>query len=425
MKTLLSTVVPTALLCLACGGGIAAGPDSGSNPTPQPPTTDGGAKPDASDVDSGAPVDVPYPAPHAGAPQVMSSGGAVMSQLTVVPVFFPSDPMQSKVEQFLAQLAASGYWKDTTSEYGVGAITVGASVEVPTAPPATLDDADIKAWIGAQADGAHPGFPKADASTLFAIFYPQGTSITLDKEKSCQSFGAYHEESSSGGVAFPYAVMPRCGGGLGLTALDELTVAASHEIIEAATDPFVESDPAYQMTDVDHFLWTYFPGGEVADMCAYEKEVNQPLVGSFMVPRSWSNKSAKAGHDPCVPAIFGAPYFNASPDFKDTIKLGLGAQSVSTKGAKVPVGQTKTIDVRLFSDGPTQGPWNVDALDVASLRGQSPDLELSLDKGSGKNGDVLHLTIKALKTGQYGVSMFILRSSQGMHEHMWYGAVGN
>jgi len=424
MKTLLATVVPTALLCFACGGGISSnGSDAGPNPTPTPtpvPTTDGGAAPD-----SGGPVDVPYPAPHGAAPQVISNGGDVMSSVTLVPVFFPNDPMQAQVEQFLKQLAGSSYWKDVTGEYGVGALTIAPSVAVAAPAPATLDDNDIKAWIGAQADGAHAPFPKADSNTLFALFYPQGTSITLQNEKSCQSFGAYHEESSAGGVAFPYAVMPRCGGGLGLTALDNLTVATTHEAVEAATDPFVESNPAFQMTDVDHLLWSYFPGGEVADMCAYEHDVNQQLVGNFMVPRSWSNKSAKAGHDPCVPVLMGVPYFNAAPDLTDTIKLGFGAQSISTKGAKVPIGQTKTVDVRLFSDGPTNGTWTVDALDVASLRGGSPDLQLTLDKPSGKNGDTLKLTIKAIKGGQYGVSMFILRSTLGANEHLWYGAVGN
>jgi hypothetical protein len=258
------------------------------------------------------------------------------------------------------------------------------------------------------------GWPAADANQLYVVFYPPATLVNLQGAISCHGFGGYHEEGNANQTNYPYAVIPRCAG------LDQVTVAVSHEIIEAATDPDVETNPAYAAVDADHYTWSFFPGGEVGDMCNYEKQANQRLVGNFMVQRIWSNSSAQAGHDPCVPALM-QPYFNSAPDFKDTIKLGFGP---STKGMKIPIGQMGTVDVDLFSDAPTQ-PWQVDAVDVSALQGQNPELQFSWDKNSGQTGDVLHLTVTAVKGSQYGISLFMIRSVQGFVEHYWYGAVAN
>ncbi len=422
----LSTVF-FASLAVACGGSV-AGTDSDSGAAGSGTvTSDAGRVP----VDSGQTQDdatsdsgVPFPAWHPPAPQVISFGGAVLSPVKIVPVFYAGDPLQSKVEQMLQQLPQSSYWTAISKEYGVGSMTIATSIVLNEAAPTKIDDSEIAAWLAQKADGTHAPWPKAELQQMFAVFYPASTVITLQNSQSCYGFGAYHNESVVDGINFAYGVMPRCGGGGQLGPIDYLTVALSHEIVEAATDPYVQSSPAYQAVDFDHYTWSFFPGGEVADMCTYERQANQQLVGSFYVQRSWSNQSAKASHDPCVPAL-SQPYFNSAPDLKDTVKIGFGGGSVSTKGAKIPVGQSKTIDVYLFSDAPTSA-WSVDATDAATLQGQSAELSFSWDKTSGQNGDVLHLTIKALKASNYGISLFVLRSQQGGGaEHLWYGTVGN
>ena len=40
----------------------------------------------------------------------------------------------------------------------------------------------------------------------------------------------------------------------------------SHELVEAATDPFPASDPAFYGADQANLVWTLTTGGEVADM---------------------------------------------------------------------------------------------------------------------------------------------------------------
>ena len=63
-------------------------------------------------------------------PQVESYGGPVLTTPTVIPIFFQNDGEQTKVEDFLKQLAASTFWGQATSEYGVGPLAIGKSIVV-------------------------------------------------------------------------------------------------------------------------------------------------------------------------------------------------------------------------------------------------------------------------------------------------------
>jgi hypothetical protein len=124
---------------------------------------------------------------------------------------------------------------------------------------------------------------------------------------------------------------------------------------------------------------------------------------------------------------FSAPYFNSAPVLVDDVTIDFGDPSgpEPTKGVKIPVGGKKTIDLDLFSDAPTTGVWTVDAFDVFALLGGPTSLAFSFDKRTGKNGDVLHLTITVTGVGSGGGSEFMLRSTLGSITHYWYGWVAN
>lgn len=401
------SMFPFVLLACSCSAAAPTAP------------ADAGASSDATpgDTTDAADVEVPFPAPHPASPRVVSSGGPVLASPKVVPIFFQGDTLQGSIESFLDALAKSPYWTATTKEYGVGALTIAPAVAAG-APPASMTDDDIKAWLAAQTDGTHTGWPKADASTIFTVFFPSSTSIDVHGKKSCGAFDGYHlEGQTKDGDPLVYAVLARCAG------LDDVTVAAGHEIMEAATDPLYDTDPAFSATDRDHFIWTVTTAGEVADMCVFEPQANQRLVGSFMVERSWSNAAALAGHDPCVPAGTD-PYFGAAVALEESVMMKAGSSKIATKGVRVPVGQTRTVDVALFSDAPTDA-FEVEALDGTEFFGGPKELDLSLDQTSGKNGDVVHLTIKPLRAGPWGGSMLVLRSKLGAMGHVWAGFVAN
>jgi len=300
------------------------------------------------------------------------------------------------------------------TEYGSGDFVVQPSVVIQTAPPASISDNQIRQYIASQADGNHAPWPKADGNTLFAMFYPTGTTVTLQNSTSCQGFGAYHNNGQLGdGTPFPYAVMPRCRGGI-----DILTASTSHEMVEAATDPYPQGQGAYGQIDADHLVWEFASsGGEIGDMCEADQDSYQHMVGNFLVQRSWSNASAKAGHDPCVPVLAKPAYFNSVPVLPDSITLNFG-QTINTKGVKIPVGQMKTIEVDLFSDKACP-PWTV----IAQQTQGTGNLTFAWDATQGANGDVLHLTITAVKTSQFGASAFEISSTDGNYTHKYYGLV--
>ena len=90
------------------------------------------------------------------------------------------------------------------------------------------------------------------------------------------------------------------------------------------------------------------------------------------------------------------------------------------------MGSSKTIELDLYSDAPTSGPWKVTVLDLTSaFFGGNPALSLSLDKTEGQNGDKLHLTIKALAKSSLGASPFWVQNDLGGVTTVWIGLVGN
>jgi hypothetical protein len=65
------------------------------------------------------------------------------------------------------------------------------------------------------------------------------------------------------------------------------------------------------------------------------------------------------------------------------------------------------------------GPWRVEALDGATLAGGPAEVDLSLDRATGKDGDTIHLTIKTKKLGPEGFSTILLDSKLGGLVNHW------
>ena len=384
------------------------------------------AAPDAAAAADAAPF---MEAAHGSVPQVVSAGGAVLATPKVVPIFFTGDSaMQTNMEPFLQALVGSSYWTATTSEYGVGALQIEPTIVSSDTPPTS--DAALQTWLQGQLDGTHAGWTY-DPQTIYAVYLPDGVSLSTPFGNSCQAFGGYHEETMGAAGKIVYALLPRCD-----SSIDTLTVVTSHELVEAVTDPHPDTDGAYQLLDQDHLVWEYAPGGELGDMCEYVGMASQRLVGTFAVQRTWSNASAAAGHDPCVPAL-SAPYQSAAPMLTEDDPLpdpGAGSGSgggsntmpLTTKGVAIPVGMSKTIDIALYSDAPG-ADWHLKAFDAAMLYGQPQELTFSWDKTTGNNGDILHLTITHTASPNGG-SEFLISSRPGdgsVSDSIWFGYVAD
>lgn len=365
---------------------------------------------------------------HGPPPQLVSEGGPVLTAPRTQPIFWSTDAdYQAKIEDFDAKLASYDYWEKTTAEYGVGYIQ-GLPAIVTSDPVPTTNDA-LVAWLAQKLDGTHTaeGWPAAvDPQTIYSVFLPPGAVLHDPYGDSCQAYGAFHDEAMGAhGESIIYALMPRCNYGGPL--IDDLTVSYSHELIEAATDPLVETDPAYGDPDPDNYVMGYTPGAETGDYCEYVDTAYLRMEG-FLVQRTWSNKASLAGEDPCVPAPKQAAYMAAVPMFTDQVPIDnvYTGGKVMTRGASVAVGQSATIDVQLISDRPTE-PFTVSAIDVSG-----GELGFAWDATTGKNGDVLHLTVTRKKAGQLPGSEFMLQTNAGTGATMakagssqWWGYIGN
>ncbi len=433
----------------ACGSGTPAHQAAGTNGTggsgggesvSSSSTTASVASSSSGVVDAGVDADdgmisTTYPAPHSAAPQVINGGGPVLTNPKLVPVFFANeDPtMQAGILDFVDNVGTTKYWTTATSEYGVGPTTTTAPVLLTEMAPGTTDDGAIQTWLSGKLNGNDPLWPVADDNTIYLLHYPSGTGITLQSQQgvevSCQSFGGYHSsitlDSAHGQLPVAYAVVPQCGDFDGIHGADAVSAAGSHEIIEGSTDPYPMNNPAFVQTDNAHLYWELaLGGGEVGDMCAQFPNVFTKFAGlNHTVQRTWSNAAAMAGSDPCVPELPGEIYFNSAPVLTDTVAIpGLG----NMKGVKIAVGASKTIELDLFSEADTGGPWSVEVQDyaVVTFQTQNPTMTFSLDNDMGQNGQKLHLTITVLSKAQGGLGIFIITSSLGQLHSEWLGLVG-
>jgi hypothetical protein len=410
-----------------------------------------------------------YPGPFPMPPQVVNGGGPVLASPKIVPVVFTDDTdttMVAQIEDFVAKVGATAYWAAAVTEYGVGPATGETPVVVvdPAAPSNTITDAEIQTWLAGILNSNDPAWPAADDNTVYALFFPLGVTIMSGTSASCTAFGGYHDnitlDANHGTLNVAYAVVPRCGGDVGaggaggagganfdgFVGIDAVTGAASHELVEAATDPYPSTNPAYVEVDEAHFYWDRaLGGGEVGDMCAqFDGSFTRFSELPYLVQRIWSNKAALAGQEPCVPPLPGEVYFNAAPVLNDTIDVMVDGQTVPELGAKIAIGSSGAIDLDLFSDASTDGPFIVHVDDLEALdTGGAPLLKFAFDKqdpivacptgdppgavcASGSNGQKLHLIVTAVAAGKHGTASFFVVSQRAgdPNERIWVGMVG-
>lgn len=431
-------------LLAGCGGSSGGGEPGGIDAS-EPFDAAGDAKAPGDALDAGggrdaAQTDAPTadgsfaPASHPPLPRVVTLNGPVLTAPKVQPIVYESDTGLSSIAAFLQELTTTMYWHDATSEYGVGALAVLPAIMITQPAPATITDATLQSTLAMNTSGASPAWGAADPSIIYLFVMPQGT-IVSDQGNGCTDFDGYHSEALVGSVSVPYAISCACPGfdGPGITDIQERTVDIAHELVEAATDPFPNSRPAYSQEDDADIVWTLVTGGEVADMCELDLDAYYVPPGStYMIQRSWSNAAAKANTNPCVPNT-KAPFFDSFPALTSLPWTEPGGPSVTTQAVNIPVGQKKTIDVTLFSDAPTNGSWTISAVDgTSATTGGQPALTLSFDKKSGKNGDTVHLTIQVDKADpNWGAEQFILFSDFGtqgspsFQENVMLGLVTN
>jgi hypothetical protein len=365
-----------------------------------------------------------YPAPHTPMPQVDYNGGRVLANPEIVTITFAGDDttLVPRFQLFDDTITQTPWWTAVSSEYCdstktcIGPGTSGGHVVVQDPPAANYTDSSmgapnntlqdfIKLHVGSgtggdagSPDGGFvPDFPPANDNILYVIYFPAGVTVTLDGSPSCSSFGAYHNTTilpNSNGTpqTAAYAIIPRCDNKEATS-----TISASHEIAEASTDPDIGVGVlSYYMTSAP--LWTR-AGGEIGDLCEGIGSSNTTTTQStFTVQRIWSNKSAAASNDPCVPIPAGEVYFNAAPR--------------SSKVVLPSVGSVGTVTLDAYSTAPYP-PWTLNAVDFAAFQHGTAVLSFAFDNTMVQNGDSPVLTVTCTGAMPGNQDEFAVESKDG------------
>jgi hypothetical protein len=363
------------------------------------PLRDGGPGPGSGDASSSADASgsgltdaAPFvQGAHPAWPQIVPLGGAILTGPEILTVTFAEDPIAPELQAFGEQAANNAYWDTIRQGYCTGSACVGdapagTSVQLSTLPGASYTDSSnggasslqifIESLIESNA------IPAPGPASLPVFYFPATTTITFDGKTSCNGLGGFHNAmlSKATGNQFAYAVVSECAK---VSTLQEATFAASHEIIEAATNPFPTRAFYLDVNDPAYLPWNAIGGGEVADMCVDYLDLaqDQTTEGGFTVQRIWSNAAARAGGDPCIPAK-ATPYFNVAVD-----------QWLSTQ----TVGSTATFTAQAFSNMDVPGGWTVTGVDLNGAGDTtSPYLTIAIEgvsAASVNNGDEITVSV--------------------------------
>ena len=197
------------------------------------------------------------------------------------------------LSEYDTTLSPVGGGKGSGQHLGRGKLV--ATVSLPARGGSVVTDAVIQRALSA---GLTAGaLPKPGPDTVYMVSLPRGVSVEADGGRSCQAGGfcAYHGSFRRKGMAIAYGVLPDLGPGSGCetgcgsakSVFDRQTQVASHELIEAITDPDVGLAGSALGKPL---AWYDANGGEIGDLCNGQRGTLRAKGGkSFTVQKEWSN----------------------------------------------------------------------------------------------------------------------------------------
>jgi hypothetical protein len=343
-------------------------------------------------------------------PDVTDHSGPVIAHVQLVPIFYTGDADITALTSFSQWIVGSDWLKAVGADYGVGTGAMLQAVTQPGTAPAMLDDTDIVNLLySGLAAGTLPKPSGNLADALYMFHFPATTTVTAGTTKSCTDFGGYHNSARRSGVEVSYAVIATCSGFVGgLSDLEDREVVASHELIEAATDPIPNNHPTFQLDDPTT-PWSGF-GTEVGDLCQRADTTEIVRESGFVAQRSWSISAASAEQDPCVPGA-NANYFNLAMQPAGVVRIAPGGHQAVT--------------LRAWASGMAKGTsWQLDT-NAAMTDAQT----LTLSASMIKDGATVSLDIALPSTAQVGDQpQFVVFSSTSQTNYSFlpmYAVAGN
>ncbi len=242
-------------------------------------------------------------AAHPAYPQVPKNGSSILTNFKLVTITMPSETSQltTAYQDFGDHLIASNWLKGLAAEYGLGSGFTHTNVVGASFSGSTISQSQMESYIASAISGKGLA---SNGHTMFMLYLPAGVHESQDP--TCQQYGGYHldyQGTNDGWGFVHYCQSP------GMSQQQYMTMASSHEIIEAVTDAVPGSGwtlPSPQSAPWNTTVWATLQG-EIGDLCAS----TQAYEGLDLYQRVWSNKAAQGTGDPCVPTLNRA-YYNTS-----------------------------------------------------------------------------------------------------------------
>jgi hypothetical protein len=220
-------------------------------------------------------------------------GGPVLKNVSVHPVFWNSSTQfQSNTNAFYKGVTASRLY-DMLAQYSAIGRGTGVNGILDNRATASVTDAALHTELNRLFTAG--SLPLPNANNYYPIHFPAGMTITApDGSRSCVQFCAYHGTYVRNGVNVNYGVMPDqgggCAGGCGNNAqrVNNMFSVASHELVEATTDPAVGLATVFGPP----LAWYDRTFGEIGDICNAQQGTTVGGDGvTYVVQTEFSNSA--------------------------------------------------------------------------------------------------------------------------------------
>lgn len=238
-------------------------------------------------------------------------GGPVLPNVRLLAVFWGSvDPATLLMGDFYSSLVKSPYI-DWLSEYNTPTQPIGRGafdgiVQITPSISGDVTNDQIGDELAQQVNNG--ALPLPDSNTLFVVHLPPGVNATLERgTTTCSNICGFHSGATKTlrgqSTPFSYAVLPNVFGGCSLCAFHgtftSLTELASHEIVEAITNP----PPGM----------SWVP--EIGDACEFDQigdASSAPLraPGRYSVQKIWSHVADRCIGEPAKGDFAGSDHLS-------------------------------------------------------------------------------------------------------------------
>jgi hypothetical protein len=318
------------------------------------------------------------PAAHQNFPAMQKGAGRTLGGATLVSIVVEGDPVAKELFAFADALIRSSWWSSFGDGYALTAPASSVHATGPALPSDNVSDGDMIAYV--QRLIAAGLAPSPDGKTIYVLYLPFGVTPAND---GCERLVGYHEAFDSQGDAF--AVLLRCEVP-GPTLVDDLTVAASHEIAESVSDPLpgtawtLPPSPPVSWNGSPWQVLDFLDQDEIGDLCTG----NRIREGAYLYQRIWSpTAQSPATEDPCVPAS-REPYF---------------ATSSAQEWVEVTPGTSAEVALTGWSAAPT-ADWEIIVTPIIPLPTETSASSFGFQLRSKRSVDYDGMTVPVLNNGE-------------------------